>query len=76
MGDRQKDKIAGPDGKGKTFLLRNDGSKTLFDEESPSASRPAEIREFDKFQENLLRNYGLYRDALRPRGQETFLSGH
>jgi len=75
MGDRQKDKIAGPDGKGKTFLLRNDGSKTLFDEESPGASRPAEIREFDKFQENLLRNYGLYRDALRPPRQQTILSG-
>jgi len=61
LGDRERDRGALT----RAFTIENSGSKTIFSE-SGAFSKPAvSVREFDDFQENLLRNYSLYRSAIR-----------
>jgi membrane-anchored protein YejM (alkaline phosphatase superfamily) len=60
LGDRERENGALTS----AFAIANDGAKTLFSEDL-SAARPAvSIKRFDDFQENLLRNYSQYRDAV------------
>ena len=47
-----------------TYIISNDGTKTLFAESPSTAHHPISIRSFDDFQENLLRNYSAYRQSL------------
>ena len=63
IGDR--DKLAGTEGN--AFIFTNSQTKTFFTEVG-TEKLPTSIRAFDKFQENLLRNYSYYRDALSSKG--------
>jgi hypothetical protein len=65
LGDLQTKEggIAGADGK--VYAISNQGTRTVFTED-PAAQGPAvSIRQFDEFQESLLRNYSAYCAALR-----------
>lgn len=60
FGDREREKGA----LASSFRIDNQGSKTLFNEDFPAHLPAVSIQRFDEFQESLLRNYSLYRDAL------------
>ena len=47
------------------YAISNDGSKTLFTPENAATDRTVSIRQFDEFQESLLRNYSFYRESIR-----------
>ena len=55
------------------FLISNQGSKTLFTENRAAGERPLLIRPFDEFQENLLRNYSFYCQAVSQARQKASL---
>src|SRR5439155_10314660 len=61
LGDRERDRGALT----RAVSIENSGSKTIFTETGTFPKPAASIRQFDDFQENLLRNYSLYRDAMR-----------
>jgi len=61
LGDRERDKGALTS----AFTIANEGSKTIFTEVPSSSRADLSIQRFDEFQENLLRNYSLYQDAVR-----------
>jgi hypothetical protein len=46
------------------YTIKNEGARTIFEQHSEAAELPS-IEEFDLFQETLLRNYNIYRKALR-----------
>jgi hypothetical protein len=48
------------------YTISNRGTKTLFSEDRSATMQPTPIRPFDEFQENLLRNYSFYCEAIRP----------
>jgi phosphoglycerol transferase MdoB-like AlkP superfamily enzyme len=58
VGDRESETAAGFRTSSFTFL--NEGAKTLFRESTTTDNRSVSVRAFDKFQENLLRNYSVY----------------
>jgi phosphoglycerol transferase MdoB-like AlkP superfamily enzyme len=60
LGDRDRDNGALTG----VFSIANEGAKTVFSEDPGSAKPPVSIKQFDDFQENLLRNYSQYRDAV------------
>jgi arylsulfatase A-like enzyme len=49
---------------GRIFGIANEGTKTLFTEVHSAPGNGISIEPFDDFQENLLRNYSFYSDAL------------
>jgi len=49
---------------GRIFGIANEGTKTLFTEVHSAPGNGISIKPFDDFQENLLRNYSFYSDAL------------
>jgi hypothetical protein len=61
LGDRERDKAALT----RTFTIGNVGCKTVFGEEGATPRPNVSIERFDEFQGNLLRNYSLYREAVR-----------
>jgi hypothetical protein len=61
LGDRERDKGALIS----TFTIGNEGAKTVFSDAGPNPKDDVSIQRFDEFQENLLRNYSLYKDAVR-----------
>jgi Arylsulfatase A and related enzymes len=61
LGDRERDRGALT----RAVSIENSGSKTIFTETGTFPNPAVSIRQFDDFQENLLRNYSLYRDAMR-----------
>jgi hypothetical protein len=61
LGDRERDKGTLT----RAFTIANSGSKTIFNEDGTNPKLAVSIEQFDVFQENLLRNYSLYRDAVR-----------
>jgi len=58
LGDRQTE--AQPEGARKTYSISNVGAKTIFSACAAHPTNVSSIREFDKFQENFLRNYSFY----------------
>ena len=65
VGDRENDDAGSEGSKASSFTIGNQGTKTLFAPENASSAKAPTIREFDKFQENLLRNYALYQSTVR-----------
>ncbi len=49
---------------GRVIFIQNIGASGKFVENKEELPVPFEAREFDKFQESLLRNYSIYRDSL------------
>ncbi len=62
LGDRQN---PGADSKGAVLTITNDGARTMFVPDSEPPERPLPIARFDAFQQNFLRNYAYYCDAIR-----------
>jgi hypothetical protein len=60
LGDRERDNGALTG----AFSIANQGAKTLFSEDTGAAKPAVSIKRFEDFQENLLRNYSQYRDAV------------
>jgi arylsulfatase A-like enzyme len=60
LGDRERDRAALT----RVVSIENSGSKTIFNESGAFPKPAVSIGQFDDFQENLLRNYSLYRDAM------------
>jgi hypothetical protein len=68
FGDREK--AQGKNAvEGNGFQIRNDGARTLFEETGPCAL-PGSIKQFDRFQENLLKNYSYYTEPLKVRSPQ------
>ena len=63
-GDRKADEAGTSSPPQSVFLISNQGSKTLFTADHAAQERPALIRPFDEFQENLLRNYSFYCESV------------
>jgi membrane-anchored protein YejM (alkaline phosphatase superfamily) len=61
LGDRERDRGALTS----AFTIGNEGSKTIFSEDVLNVRNNLSIQRFDEFQQNLLRNYSLYRDTMR-----------
>jgi len=64
VGDRTAGTGDGDDSNMKAYLISNDGSKTHFTEHTAGTNRAISIRQFDEFQESLLRNYSFYRESI------------
>lgn len=64
LGDRSSDKGELNPIHAKTYLISNEGSRTVFIEDSPVTNLTVSMRQFDEFQEGLLRNYSHYREAV------------
>jgi len=64
-GDRANKSDSEGNWNGAAFQISNNGPQTLFTPSTNKAAPAVAIRRFDKFQENLLRNYTFYRDSLR-----------
>jgi len=62
LGDREAD--GQPGGGQKAYLISNQGSKTVFSGCADTSLGNFSIGEFDKFQENLLRNYSFYCSSI------------
>lgn len=65
LGDRVKDQTGSGHPERKIYPISNQGSKTLFGPEGTAPELNASIRDFDTFQEGLLRNYSAYCQAVR-----------
>jgi phosphoglycerol transferase MdoB-like AlkP superfamily enzyme len=72
-GDRKADEGGASSPPQSVFLISNQGSKTLFTENRAAGERPMLIRPFDEFQENLLRNYSFYCQAVSQARQKASL---
>jgi len=46
------------------YAISNEGSKTVFTEDRAAREQAVLIQPFDRFQENLLRNYSHYCDVV------------
>jgi hypothetical protein len=60
LGDRERDGGALT----RAYTIGNLGSKTVFNEDGTNSKLDVTIQRFDDFQENLLRNYSLYKDSI------------
>lgn len=65
LGDRESEGAESESSTASVFRIANQGTKTLFNPENETLPKPPTIQEFDKFQENLLRNYAFYRTSVR-----------
>jgi hypothetical protein len=63
-GDRKADEGGASSAPRSVFAISNEGSKTIFTEDHTTRERAVLIRPFDDFQENLLRNYSFYCQAV------------
>jgi hypothetical protein len=61
LGDRDRDKGAFT----RAVTIENLSSKTIFTESRGEPKPAVSIGQFDQFQENLLGNYSVYREAVR-----------
>jgi arylsulfatase A-like enzyme len=61
LGDRDRDKGALTS----AFTIEDTGAKTVFAQDVGNPRPDISIQQFDHFQENLLRNYSLYRNSFR-----------
>jgi phosphoglycerol transferase MdoB-like AlkP superfamily enzyme len=59
-GDREMDGSRFAGIRNNAYTISNEGAKTVFSGCQDSGSNTVSIREFDKFQESLLRNYSFY----------------
>jgi len=66
VGDRESDEEPSADSKRGVFAISNLGSKTSFKEDQAAQPPAVSIQRFDRFQENLLRNYSLYCRSIHP----------
>jgi phosphoglycerol transferase MdoB-like AlkP superfamily enzyme len=64
FGDRKAPEDDAAGAKRTAYAISNQGSRTLFPEDGFVSQRPVSIRRFDQFQENLLRNYSVYRETV------------
>jgi len=72
MGDREAEAGGAGGARRTVYAISNQGTRTAFTEDRGGAARAVSIRQFDEFQESLLRNYGFYRGCFRRgRGEET-----
>ncbi len=66
-GDREFDTSSGDVFRGSAFTIENQGTKTLFTPDQSTNAITPRIKQFDSFQESLLRNYALYSaSVLKP----------
>jgi hypothetical protein len=65
LGDRGTKKGGVMGEKRTIYSISNQGSKTVFKEAQPEGLPRVSIRQFDEFQESLLRNYSHYCDLVR-----------
>lgn len=63
-GDRQREPSPDASWSVATYRISNRGPETLFTAVTNVSDPAISIRQFDRFQESLLRNYSIYRDSL------------
>jgi len=64
FGDREKEGRAGV-ATGGSFVIENEGARTVFQPVQATEKGRQSIKQFDAFQEDLLRNYAYYAETLR-----------
>ena len=65
LGDRDTEQGGASGSKRTVYAISNQGTKTVFKEGGAEAGPPVSIRQFDEFQEGLLRNYSFYCESVR-----------